>query len=71
MGVDKQDSAICFGRVPESTRYMPDKYDLSFCDGHAILEQAGGTGGMLCAGSAWRVGADGIGLTLSDGRYAG
>ena len=71
MGVDKHDFAICFGRVPASTRYMPDKCDLSFCDGHAILEQAGGTGGMWCAGSAWRVGAYAVGLTVSHGRNAG
>jgi hypothetical protein len=70
MGVDKRDFAICFGRVPASTRYMPDKCDL-FCDGHAILEQAGGTGGMWCAGSAWRVGAYAVGLAVSHGRYAG
>lgn len=71
MGVDEQDLAICFGRMPARTRYMPDKCDFSFCDGLAILEQAGGTGGMWCAGSAWRVGAYAVGLAVSHGRHAG
>jgi hypothetical protein len=46
---------------------MPDKCDLSFCDGHAILEQAGGTGGMWCAEPAWRVAAGTVGLTRGHG----
>jgi hypothetical protein len=71
MGVDEQDLAICFGRIPARTRYMPDKCDFSFCDGLAILEQAGGTGGMWCAGSACRVGAYAVGLAVSHGRHAG
>jgi len=73
MGVDKQNFAICFGRVPvrASCRWtMPDKCDPLSAMAKPSLSRLEARTGMCGAGPAGWAGDDTENLSLSHGRYA-
>lgn len=73
MGMEKQDFAICFGRVPVwvSCCWMPDKCSLLSAMARPSLGRLEARAGMLGAGQAGQAGDETANLSLSHGTYAG